>query len=42
MPVVLLSIYAKNVKLNLSQAECNELKALVPQLVRELMKGRRS
>ena len=42
MPVVMLSIYAKNTKVNLSQAERNELKTLVPELVREFMKGRRS
>lgn len=40
MPVVLLSIYAKNVKVNLSQAERNDLKTLVPELVRAFMKGR--
>ena len=40
MPVVLLSIYAKNAKVNLSAADCNELKALVPVLVAELWKGR--
>ena len=37
--VVMLSIYAKNTKVNLSQAERNELKTLVPELVREFMKG---
>ncbi len=42
MPVVMLSIYAKNTKVNLSQAERNELKTLVPELVREFMKGRHS
>ena len=41
MPVVLLSIYAKGAKVNLSQAERNELKALIPELVRALAKGRR-
>jgi hypothetical protein len=40
MPVVLLSIYAKNAKVNLSAADCNALKALVPVLVAELWKGR--
>lgn len=40
MPVVLLSIYAKNAKVNLSTADGNELKALVPVLVAELWKGR--
>ena len=42
MPVVLLSFYAKSVKVNLSQAEWNELKKLIPELVREFTKGRRS
>ena len=42
MPVVLLSIFAKNVKVNFSQAERNELRTLIPELVREFMKkGRR-
>ena len=41
VPVVLLSIYAKGAKVNLSQAERNELKALIPELVRALAKGRR-
>lgn len=42
MPVVLLSIYAKNERVNLSQAERNELKKLVPRLVREFLKGKHS
>ena len=39
MPVVLLSIYAKSVKVNLSRAERNELKKLIPELVRVLKEG---
>jgi len=42
MPLLLLSIYAKNDKVNLSKAERNELKKLIPEFVREYLKGRRS
>jgi hypothetical protein len=41
MPVVLLSIYAKSMKVNLSKAECNELRKLVPRLVQEFLESRR-
>jgi hypothetical protein len=37
---VLLSIYAKNVKVNLSQSECSELRTLVPVLVAQLLRRR--
>jgi hypothetical protein len=33
-PVFLLTVYAKNQKANLTKAECNELKQLVPLLVK--------
>jgi hypothetical protein len=42
MPVVMLSIYAKNDKINLSQAERNELRKLIPELVKEFLKGKRA
>ena len=42
MPVILLSVYAKSVKVNLSKAERNELKKLIPELVREFTKGSRT
>ena len=41
IPIVLLSIYAKGVKVNLSQAERNGLSKLIPELVRQFTKGRR-
>ncbi|MCC6538373.1 MAG: type II toxin-antitoxin system RelE/ParE family toxin [Bryobacterales bacterium] len=41
MPLVMLSIYAKNAKLNFTQSERNELKRLIPELVQELREGRR-
>ena len=40
VPVFMLSAYAKGEKTDLSQTERNELKKLVPQLVREYTKGR--
>lgn len=40
IPVFLLSIYAKNEKLNLTQAERNELKSLIPVLVRSYRERR--
>lgn len=39
MPIFLLSVFAKNEKANLSQAERNELAKLVVQLVRTYQKG---
>ena len=39
-PVFLLTVYAKNQKANLTKAERNDLKALVPLLVRSYPKGR--
>ena len=39
-PLLLLTVYAKNQKANLSKAERNELKKLVPLLVRRYAKGR--
>ena len=42
MPAVLLSIYAKNAKVNLNQAERNGLKRLIPELVEEYRKGKRT
>jgi hypothetical protein len=42
MPVVLLSIYAKSDKVNLSQAERNELRKLIPELVQAYLKGKRT
>ena len=41
LPVVMLNIYAKNVKPNLSQAERNALRKLMPELVRSLTHGRK-
>ena len=39
-PVFLLTLYAKNQKANLTKAERNELKVLVPRLVKTYGKGR--
>jgi hypothetical protein len=39
-PVFLLTVYAKNQKANLTKAERNEMKALVPMLVKTYGKGR--
>jgi hypothetical protein len=39
-PVFLLTVYAKNQKANLTKAERNDLKALVPLLVKNYHKGR--
>ena len=39
MPVFMLSVYAKNEKADLSPAERNEMKKLVPQLLRAYSKG---
>ena len=39
-PLLLLTVYAKNQKANLTKAECNDLKKLVPLLVRSYAKGR--
>ena len=35
LPLFLLPVYAKNRKTNVSKAECNEMKRLVPQLATE-------
>lgn len=40
IPVFLLSIFSKNEKVNLTQAERNELKSLIPELVRSYRKRR--
>ena len=40
-PLFLLNVYAKNQKANLTKAERNELKQLVPLLVKNYSKGRR-
>jgi hypothetical protein len=40
-PVFLLTVYAKNQKANLTKAERNELKALVPMLIKTYGKGRK-
>ena len=40
-PVFLLTVYAKNQQANLTKAERNELKQLVPLLVKSYSKGRR-
>ena len=40
-PVFLLTIYAKNQKANLTKAERNELRDLVPSLVKTYRKGRK-
>jgi mRNA-degrading endonuclease RelE of RelBE toxin-antitoxin system len=39
-PLLLLTVYAKNQKANLTKAERNDLKKLVPVLVRNYAKGR--
>src|ERR1039458_8892194 len=39
-PLLLLTVYAKNQKANLTKAERNDLKKLVPILVRNCAKGR--
>ena len=39
-PLLLLTVYAKNQKANLTKAERNDLKKLVPILVRNYVKGR--
>jgi mRNA-degrading endonuclease RelE of RelBE toxin-antitoxin system len=39
-PLLLLTVYAKNQKANLTKAERNDLKKLVPLLVRSYAKGR--
>ena len=41
MPVVLLTVYPKSVKVNLSKSERNELQKLIPELVREFTEGRK-
>ena len=41
IPVFLLTVYGKNQKANLTRAERNEFKALVPLLVKTYSKGRR-
>jgi hypothetical protein len=40
LPVFLLNVYAKNQKANVTKAERNQLKALVPLLVGDYRKGR--
>ena len=40
MPVFMLSIYAKNQKVNLTPAERNMLKRLTPELVQSYQKGK--
>ena len=40
-PLFLLNVYAKNQQANLTKAERNELKELVPLLVKNYSKGRR-
>ena len=40
MPLVLLSVYAKNAKVNLSQAEKNELKKAIPELIKGYLRRR--
>jgi hypothetical protein len=40
-PLFLLTVYAKNQKANLTKAERNDLKTLVPLLVKSYPKGRR-
>lgn len=40
IPVFLLSIYSKNEKVNLTRAERNALKSLIPELVRSYRKRR--
>ena len=40
-PLFLLTVYAKNQKANLTQAERNEFKKLLPILVRTYAKGRK-
>ena len=40
-PIFLLTVYAKNQKANLTKAERNELKALVPMLIKTYGKGRK-
>jgi hypothetical protein len=40
LPVFLLTVYAKNQKANLTKAERNDLKVLVPLLVKNYSKGR--
>jgi len=40
-PVFLLTVYSKNQKANLTKAERNELKTLVPSLVKTYGKGRK-
>jgi hypothetical protein len=39
LPIFLLTVYAKNQKANLTKAERNELKALVPMLINTYRKG---
>jgi len=39
--VFLLTVYSKNQKANLAKAERNELKTLVPLLVKNYSKGRK-
>jgi hypothetical protein len=41
LPVFLLTVYSKNQKANLTKAEQNELKTLVPSLVKTYGKGRK-
>ena len=40
-PIFLLTVYAKNQKANLTKAERNELKTLVPMLIKPYGKGRK-
>jgi mRNA-degrading endonuclease RelE of RelBE toxin-antitoxin system len=40
-PIFLLTVYSKNQKANLTKAERNELKTLVPSLVKTYSKGRK-
>ena len=40
-PVFLLTVYSKSQKANLTKAERNELKTLVPLLVKNYSKGRK-
>jgi hypothetical protein len=41
LPLFLLTVYAKNQKANLTHAERNDLKKLIPVLVKSYAKGRR-
>lgn len=39
VPLFLLSVFAKNEKIDLSKSECNELKSILKQMVAEYRKG---